>query len=84
MGPHAAADLLNAGMIVPWFCTALHYVLLFVDISHFRVSAWSKLLCDPYYRTIRGFIVLLEKEWASFGHKFAEVRLSAPMVFSTI
>jgi myotubularin-related protein 6/7/8 len=35
-----------------------------------QLSALSQLCLDPYFRTIDGFITLVEKDWLSFGHMF--------------
>jgi myotubularin-related protein 6/7/8 len=37
-----------------------------------QLCAISQLMLDPYYRTIDGFIVLIEKDWLSFGHMFQQ------------
>ena len=35
-----------------------------------QLSATSQLLIDPFFRTIDGFILLIEKEWVCFLHLF--------------
>lgn len=37
-----------------------------------QITSMSQIFMDPYYRTVTGLIVLIEKEWLSFGHKFGE------------
>ena len=35
-----------------------------------QLCATSQILLDKYYRTLDGFICLIEKDWLSFGHQF--------------
>uniref|UniRef100_A0A3B4UDZ7 Myotubularin related protein 7a n=1 Tax=Seriola dumerili TaxID=41447 RepID=A0A3B4UDZ7_SERDU len=36
-----------------------------------QVCSVACVLLDPYYRTLRGLMVLIERDWVSFGHKFS-------------
>lgn len=37
-----------------------------------QLAALAQVCLDPYFRTIDGFRVLVEKDWVSFGHKFLD------------
>uniref|UniRef100_A0A3P8ZU59 Myotubularin related protein 7a n=1 Tax=Esox lucius TaxID=8010 RepID=A0A3P8ZU59_ESOLU len=36
-----------------------------------QVCSVASVLLDPYYRTLKGLMVLIERDWVSFGHKFS-------------
>nr|CCA19463.1 myotubularinlike protein putative [Albugo laibachii Nc14] len=35
-----------------------------------QLCSLAQVMLDPYYRTMEGFAILIEKDWCSFGHMF--------------
>ncbi|KIX02013.1 uncharacterized protein Z518_07952 [Rhinocladiella mackenziei CBS 650.93] len=70
---HVASVLDGAGLIARQVGLQHSHVMIHCSDGWDRtsqLSALSQICLDPYYRTIEGFIVLVEKDWLSFGHMF--------------
>ncbi|KAF8511020.1 protein phosphatase [Hysterangium stoloniferum] len=37
-----------------------------------QLSSLSQICLDPFYRTMKGLEILIEKDWLSFGHRFMD------------
>ena len=71
---HIRAILVTTVHIVK-YVLAGHSVVIHCSDGWDRTAQTCSLagfMLEPYYRTIRGFIVLVEKEWLGFGHKMSD------------
>lgn len=72
---HLSCLLEGSALIVRNIHIASSHVLIHCSDGWDRTSQLSTLsqIClDPYYRTMQGFAVLVEKDWLSFGHRFTD------------
>ncbi|PKY45005.1 phosphatases II [Rhizophagus irregularis] len=72
---HISTLLVSAHVIIKTVNVNASHVLIHCSDGWDRtaqLTSISELCLDPYYRTFRGFQVLVEKEWVSFGHKFSD------------
>lgn len=70
---HIATTLDGAGVIARTVGIMHSHVLIHCSDGWDRtsqLSALAQICLDPYYRTLNGFITLVEKDWISFGHMF--------------
>ena len=67
--------ILDASIMIARFIHEEHSVLVHCSDGWDRttqVISIASILLDPYYRTIPGLLILIEKEWLSFGHRFLD------------
>lgn len=72
---HVSRILRSTEMLVKWIHLQGVHIVIHCSDGWDRtpqVCSLVQICIDPYFRTLDGFIVLVEKDWCSFGHQFNE------------
>jgi myotubularin-related protein 6/7/8 len=72
---HISLLLDGASLIIKTIHVSASHVLIHCSDGWDRtaqLSALAQICLDPYYRTLKGFQALVEKDWIGFGHKFTD------------
>ena len=81
---HLQANLLRGASVVATHLARSTSVLLHCSDGWDRtpqLTSLAMLLLDPYYRTVGGLALLIQKEWLDFGHRFALRRRRGQPIF---
>ncbi|VEU23272.1 DEKNAAC104395 [Brettanomyces naardenensis] len=72
---HISGLLRSTDLLVKWIHLQGVHIVIHCSDGWDRtpqVISLVQICIDPYFRTLEGFIVLVEKDWCSFGHRFNE------------
>lgn len=72
---HLSATLAGAAQVVKTVHIHSSHALVHCSDGWDRtaqITSLAQICLDPFFRTCRGFAVLVEKDWMSFGHRFCE------------
>jgi len=70
---HIRLVLSSSLKVADLLCTQNKSVVVHCSDGWDRTSqlvSLAELLIDPFYRTMKGFGILIQKDWLAFGHKF--------------
>lgn len=58
-------------MITPVSSECYYCLISVFMLRTAQLASLAEIMMDPFYRTIEGLFIIIQKEWVSFGHQFS-------------